>query len=166
MLRIFCTFVIIISTSYIGYSASDKLKKRSDTIDKIIHMFEEMSVLIRFKALTVYELADELKQNSMFCSLDFLNLLSRSETQSFSYQFSDAVNRSQCCLNEDDKSLLKSFGNSLGNTDVDGQLSSILVFKSNFEEKGRQAKNEYLKKSRLYRSFGILGGMFISIIVI
>lgn len=166
MFKILCACFIIACTSFIGISASDKLKNRADTLKKIEHMFEEMSVLIRYKAVTVFELIDELKNNSMLSKLDFLHIIKTDSFHSFSYSWINSIENSNCFLSQRDKELLKSFGERLGSSDIDGQLSSIALYKENFIKLKESAVDEYMKKSRLYRSFGILGGMFIAIIVI
>ena len=58
--------------SYYGISASDKLKSRADELEMIVHMLEETKILIRYKAMTVFDIVQALKENVIINQLDFI----------------------------------------------------------------------------------------------
>ena len=166
MLKLFGILAIIVSTSLIGVSMSDKLKKRVKELNLINYMLDEISVLIRYKAITVYEIVESLKQNQMYNDLGFITGFECDIKTPFYTAWDKSVSNMQSELTPYDKKLLKSFGNSLGTSDISGQLSSIEVFKSDFSKLEKEAAALYEKKSKLYRSLGLLGGMFVSIMLI
>lgn len=165
MFKIIGLLAIISASSLFGISCSDKLKRRVSELNLINYMLDEISVLIRYKAMTVYEIINALKQNKMYEKLSFINNLECNISTPFNSAWDKSIDNMQSELETADKKLLKSFGNSLGTTDILGQLSSIEVFKADFKRLEKEASESYGKKSRLYRSLGLLGGIFISIML-
>ena len=166
MIKFIGIILIVASSSLVGIMFSDKLKKRVAELNLINYMLEEISVLIRYKALPVYEIIKALKENQMYNSLNFINLINCNMQIPFNKAWEESIDNSKSELSSNDKKLLKSFGNSLGTSDISGQLASIEVFKVDFKKLEKEATNEYEKKSKLYRSLGILCGMFVSIMLI
>lgn len=68
-------------------------------------------------------------------------------------------------LLKDDRNIINQFGSKLGATDVDGQMKYCEYFKNVFSEKAEQLKNDYISKSKIYRSLGFFGGLAMSIIM-
>ncbi len=158
--------LIIGAASLIGISASDKLKSRADELEMIVHMLEETKILIRYKAMTVFDIVQALKENVIINQLDFIKKLEPAIETPFYISWEKSIVNMQSSLKDSDKKLLKSFGRSLGSSDIDGQLSNIEVYKEDFARIKATADNEFQKKSRLYRSLGVLSGMFLSIMLI
>ena len=166
MFKIIGMLAIIISTSMIGISCSEKLKKRAGELGLVCHMLEEMAILIRYKALTVYELIDNLKSNTMVCSLPFLSEFKSDVRLPFKSSWENNIDNINTFMNDGDVKLLKTLGSTLGTSDIDGQLQSLEVFKADFNRLEKEAIAAYEKKSKLYRSLGLLCGMFVSIMLI
>lgn len=166
MLKIFGAIAIVIATSLIGIMSSDKLKQRVKEINLINYMLEEISILIRYKAMTVYEIVENLKGNPVFNQLTFLNNIEFNLQMPFKIAWESNIDSMQSALKQSDLKMLKSFGATLGTSDIDGQLSTIAVFKENFSQLEKEAITNYEKKSKLYRSLGVLSGAFISIMLI
>ena len=166
MFKIIGMIVIVISTSMIGISCSEKLKKRAGELGLVCHMIEEMSLLIRYRALTVYELIENLKKNSMLCTLPFLNEFKADNGLPFKTSWEENVVNIHTFMNDGDIKLLKTLGGTLGTSDIDGQLQSLEVYKADFKRLEKEAIAAYEKKAKLYRSLGFLCGMFVSIMLI
>nr|WP_242823071.1 stage III sporulation protein AB [Ruminococcus flavefaciens] len=66
----------------------------------------------------------------------------------------------------EEKKLLIDFGNILGTTDIEGQISSIAAQITLMEGLREQRMAEYRQKGRLYRSLGVMAGVMIGIIII
>lgn len=58
------------------------------------------------------------------------------------------------------------FGKLLGKTDVEGQVSEILLTQKLIEKQIEKAEYEKLKNSKLYKSMGVICGLGICIILI
>lgn len=166
MIKVIGVLIVISSSTLVGIYFSDRLKSRLKEIKYIIYMFEQISVLIRYKALTVYEIIDYLKENKICSQLNFIKLFKNKEDISFEEQWCESIDNSQTYITKEDKKLLKSFGNVFGTSDVDGQLSDIELYKHNFIKIENDANEEFEKKSKLYKSLGIIIGAFISIMLI
>lgn len=166
MAKIIGIIIVVLSTSLIGIYFSDKLKNRVRELKNINYMFEQISVLVRYKALTVYEVIDELRQNQVCSNLNFIKKFIQREDIPFEKQWSQSIDNSQNYLNNEDKRVLKSFGNVFGTSDIEGQLSDIELYRHNFIKIENDANEEFEKKSKLYKSLGIIGGAFISIMLI
>ena len=69
-------------------------------------------------------------------------------------------------LNNEDIYIIKSFGKLLGKTDMQGQVSEILLTKKLVEKQINQAEIERQKNSKLCKTMGIISGLGICIILI
>ena len=68
-------------------------------------------------------------------------------------------------LNGEDIGLLKSFGNMLGKTDIDGQMSEINQFTQLLNGQIVSAEEEKNKNSKMYKSLGTIIGLGIVILL-
>lgn len=130
-------------------------------------MLEELSVQIRFRAATVYELLDYLSES--VGELEFL-CFARAELaagESFYCAWEKGLSLWQnTALHDEDRALLLSIGAKLGDSDVEGQLSTIELHKQHLSALLLIATEQRQKKGKLYRSMGVLGGVFIAIMLI
>lgn len=69
-------------------------------------------------------------------------------------------------LNSDDLNVLLSFGKSLGNTDVEGQIKNIRFTIEQLKILESKAEENRKKNETLYRNLGFLGGLALVIIFI
>jgi len=166
MIKFIGIISIVISTSLIGIFSSDKLKNRVKELNLINYMLEEIEILIRYKAMTVYEIVDTLRQNQAFNIFSFLNNIDNNMQIPFKTSWENNIDKMQSSLSQSDLKLLKSFGGSLGTSDISGQISTIKIYKENFLKLEKDATSVYEKKSKLYRSLGVLVGAFVSILLI
>lgn len=130
-------------------------------------------------------LAINISSSIRYCGADIYNVL-KQENSNIKIEFiDDVLNYMQAELSveeswesavklipinygllRDDKNIINQFGSKLGATDVDGQMKYCEYFKNVFSEKAEQLKNDYISKSKIYRSLGFFGGLAISIIMI
>lgn len=147
---------------------SEMLKKRHNYLKLVMLMLEETSVLIRFKACTVFEIASSLQNDARFKELEFLDKIDVNSTDlKFSELWSNAVNEVNISyLKKKDLECLLAIGNNLGNSDIEGQLSNILLEKEEIKFQINEAETEENTKSKMFRTLGVLSGAFISLIII
>ena len=79
----------------------------------------------------------------------------------FKMQWGKSIDSIKFSLLKEDLDLLKSFGSSLGTSDIAGQISTIKIYKENFLKQKKEASDIFEKKSKLYRSIGVLAGAFV-----
>lgn len=166
MLKIAGMIAIVISTSLFGISKADKLKRRRNELNLISHMLEDFIILIRFKALPLFEIVKQLKSNKLYKDSELFSNIDCSLEKPFYKAWEESIDNMHTYLNSNDLRLLKSFGSTLGRSDIEGELSNIEIYKSDFLKLEKSASEECEKKSQLYRSLGVLSGVFISILLI
>lgn len=148
---------------------SKQLNMRVKLLQLIRQILEDISIQLRFKASTVYEILDYLDNNPVYSQLGFLHTanLNKNSFKSFNEIWSESLDEWVCSpLKKEDFTLLKSIGNSLGTSDIEGQLSSLELFKEKAKMHFESAISERDKKSKLYRSLGVLSGIFVSVMIV
>lgn len=168
MLKLFGTVVLILSTSMVGVHFSGRLSERVRMLNAIKLMLEDISIHIRFRGLTVTELVQNLVRNPSMSECTFL--LTVEENLKVTRSFSEAWNLSidACnihCLKPSDREFLMEIGGFLGNSDIDGQLSSLELSKEKLRMLQQSAIEQCDKKGRLYRSLGVLSGAFAAVML-
>ena len=68
-------------------------------------------------------------------------------------------------LKNEDLNLIRTFGNMLGKTDVEGQISEINQFAILLNGQIEKAKDEEGKNSKMYKSLGTIVGLGIVILL-
>lgn len=168
MLKLIGTIVLIFSTSMVGIYFSGCLSERVRILNAVKLMLEELSIQIRFRGLTVTELVQELMENSALNECTFLlsveeNLIA---VKSFSRAWELSVDGwNTRGIKASDRELLKGIGGFLGNSDIDGQLSSLELSKEKLSVLQREATEQCEKRGRLYRSLGVLSGAFAAVML-
>lgn len=130
-------------------------------------MLDEMSVLMRFRALKTREMIEEISKQESLSDFIFLNILNDY------IELDDDINASwktaalrAFFLNESDKSILLSVGEQIGSTDIDGQLSMLTLNKTLAQRNLQQAENEYRTKGKTMRTVWCICGLAAGIIAI
>ena len=169
MLKITGIIFLITATSTVGMIMSKQLDMRVKLLQLIRQMLEDISIQLRFKASTVYEILEYLDNNPVYNQLGFLYTanLNKDSFKSFSEIWSESIDGWVCSpLKKEDFSLLNSIGSSLGTSDIEGQLSSLELFKEKAKMHFESASSERDKKLKLYRSLGVLSGIFVSVMIV
>ena len=139
-------------------------------LEASIVMIEELSLQIRYRALPVYELASALESSKGLEPLRFIGTLSEhiENERDFSIAWSNAIDSSkdQTSLKEDDIKILISVGNELGKSDIDGQISTLSLYRDMLSRSLKSAIEEKHNKGKMYRNLGALIGVGIAIILI
>lgn len=167
MLKFIGITVIISVTTFTGCYFSSALKKRLIMLKKLNYMLEEILLLLRYKSATVYEMAETLAGDERFSEFDFLKNIDRDCDISFQQSWCKAVYGSNLCgMKKSDIELIADIGKKLGTSDLDGQVSTVMLQRSEIEAAISSAEEEYAKKAKLYRSLGALTGAFVAIMLI
>lgn len=160
----FCLFAV---GTVIGASLSDRLRILRNYDRSLMTMMNQISVMIRYQALDVYEITTALRQLPACAELHFLKLLPAQyePSQDFHQVWKEAV-QSDKMLGNEETGLLLEFGCSFGMSDAEGQLSSLEAALASLSVIEKRRSEEYAKKGKLYRSVGMLFGVMAGIIVI
>ncbi|MDE5855121.1 MAG: stage III sporulation protein AB [Ruminococcus sp.] len=167
MLRIIAALAFTSAGGIMGFSMADKLKEARKICDDISSLFQRASFLIGYRCDDVYAVCRNLKADSEFKNLTFLQYLPDEYTVSEDFHICwNKALELQKNLGKEEKELLMYFGSVLGKSDVDGQLSSISEIQKELERISAIRLENLHKKGRLYRSTGLLFGVMAGILVI
>lgn len=167
MVKYLGIILIIMSCTGIGLNASNKLKNYRNSCRRLIEIVNSIAVMIRYKQMTFYEIAGELKTQSDLSQMQFVRYLPTSYNgiKSFSEEWEYSA-RHDCEIGEEEKNLLCGLASKLGTTDTSGQLSSLELLNEQLKKIEIRRNDEYSRKGKLYRSIGLLAGIMIGIVVI
>lgn len=126
-------------------------------------MLCEIEIMLRFISADVYEIAEKLRKK--FNELDFLDIVGQNSTVSFAEEWHNAVYKSRLPLSVGDRAFISSIGENLGKSDLEGQLCIISAEKAELSSMTECAVKDCEKKCKLYRTLGILGGIFVLLII-
>ena len=138
--------MLIISTGT-GLYLSSRLDKRVKALEEILLKVDEIKTMIRYQSVEPRQIFEKMAENFVLSNCSYQN---------------GNVNISEeglYMLDEQDKAILFDLLNGLGKTDTDGQLSMLEMSKSLLQSRLEQAREDYSKKGRMYRSTGVLLGI-------
>lgn len=158
---------IIMTTTLIGIRMSLSLSEREKRLRLIILMFDRFSTLIDFQAVHTGEILAQTATDVRFNDLHFLKEAFKmyKNGEIFRNAWDKAVNN-DISLGEEEKSILFSVGASIGKSNTAGQLSMLEINRQNIENIYENISRENLNKGKLYRSLGVLTGIFISVMLV
>ena len=165
MLKTAGIIVVIIVTTMTGSYFSNMLKVRVVNLKKINYMIDEIIIMLRFKASTVYEISEILKRSDRFSEFEFLNKIDKSVSFQQSW-YNSVLSYPPCGMKKSDVELLADIGKKLGTSDLEGQISTLSLQQAELLSSISSAEKDYFQKAKLYRSLGVLAGAFIAVMLI
>ena len=139
MIRIAGTLLIFLTSAAVGMFLSNSIKNKKERLIKERKMLEEISIMIRFNSFTLKEIIFELENSGL---------------------------KEDDILSESEKKLLTEIGYSLGTSDIDGQLSTLNIYKARLDELIEEESEKYRIKGKMYRSLGVMFGAMIGILIV
>lgn len=167
LLRVIAALMFAAAGAVGGFSRADALKSDLELCRETVELLRKSSILIRFQGLNVYELSARFRTSADLRRLTFLNDLPDgfSEGENFHELWKSAVS-CQGNIPEEERRLLMNFGEIIGTSDIAGQLASIEAITAELEAVEIRRRDDYIRKSRLYRSTGTLLGVMAGILII
>lgn len=163
-MRIVLAIFFIIAGTAAGLYRSAELKKREILLAELLRLLEKMSAQIRYRALPLGDLFTELDSAG---GGKFINKVAEYANNGVNRR--GAWNEAVCDFGEldpGDREILLSVGNSLGGSDIAGQLSMLELSGELLAVRQREAAETSSRKGAVYRSVGLLAGLGLAIIVI
>lgn len=160
-------FLIFLISMLIGNLISKKYILRTEELKE----FKGILNIIKNKIEFTYEPLPEIF-NEVACLSDnniskiFFNASANMKNLNAQEAWNMSLDRAKTNLNKEDIQNIKTLGKTLGQTDKDGQISSIEVTNSFIEMQISKAKKEEEKNSKMYKTLGIIVGMAFVIILI
>ena len=160
-MRVALAIFFITAGTAAGLYRSAELKKREALLSEIIRLLEKMAVQIRYRALPLGELFAEVNAGR------FIEKVNRYNGSGVNWR--GAWNEAVCDFSEltaEDREILLAVGNSLGQSDAEGQISMLEQERQLLCAHLKEAAESSAKKGAMYRSVGLLAGLGLAIIVI
>lgn len=164
MIKLIGSILIVFTGAGIGFSKAEKLEEQLGSVRLVIHMLNDVKVMLESAYLTTEEIADRLEQNSEYKKSGLFDNLPDGSEKILSVVRN--IDRSDFIRNEKDKERLKRFFGELGTTDISGQLSKAELCISEFKNAEEVYKEKVSRYARLYRGLGILSGAMTAVILL
>ncbi len=159
--------VIFLISTYIGFLKSKEYTDRIDELKKYENALNMFKAKIEFTYAPIKEIFENIsksiyenKNNIFKMTIENLN------TEDISKVWKLSVENYNGKFKKEDKEIIKMFGNLLGKTDKNGQISEIVLSQNFIMTQIEKAESERLKNGKLYKSMGVIVGLGIIIIFI
>lgn len=163
-------FILILgSSTSIGFLLSNRYTNRVEELKSISKLINILQNKIKFTRKPLKEIFSELSKlgenENINCIC--LKVSKNLENQKMSNIWNNMVEEESknLSLKDDDINLLKTLGNILGKSDVDGQMSEINLFAELFKNQIQKAEQEREKNAKMYKSLGTIIGLVIVIVL-
>ena len=165
--KIIGAVIIEAACGFSGFYASERLKKRHKYLGNIISALSLLETEINFGANKLKKAFAAIDEMTDTCGL-FSAAAGTLERDGIRRAWSDAVNekRRDMCLTDGDAEILELFGGRLGMTDTENQLKNIGHTKELLKVLEEKAAEDYSRSGKLYRSGGVLVGLFLILMLI
>lgn len=165
---LFLLLVLTGSTS-IGFLLSKKYSDRLIELNNIGNLINILQNKIKFTHKPLREVLEEtasIKENTRISEI-FLKTGQKLKNQRIEEAWNESISEQRFFLNleSEDINLLKTLGNVLGKTDVEGQMSEINQFNTLLKVQIKNAEEERNKNAKMYKSLGTIIGLAIVIIL-
>ena len=141
---------ITIAATLLGFSLSNKLKMRCETLNWYLQSVRIISDRIRYSSSELEKIVLELPAYKGYLGI----------------QYPFCVKAQNTALNSDDAALINEFFSRLGMGDVTEQINICTMYAREIEARYNDAQKEYQEKSKPIKSFGFLTGLGVAIILI
>lgn len=167
ILKYIILFVIFISSSGIGILYSKKYINREKELKEIKNALTIFKTKLLYTYETIPEIFKEIAQkvNAPICSI-FKMASDNMQEILASDAWIEAIDKSDNNLNKEDKRIIKDFSKLLGQTDVEGQISSVELVINFLDKQIEEAIIERKKSEKLYRTLGMTFGLGLVILLI
>lgn len=148
---------------------SIKISSRVKLLETIILFLEQIKTSIRFNSSQLPRIIVNMSGREEFRSLIFLAECKENLDKKIPFPLAWArgveASLNAGNISRQEKDLLLSFGQGLGTTDIEGQLSNCDVYIELFSNMLLKARQEKEIKGRLYTTLGLLSGLGTAILL-
>lgn len=157
-------FMVAIVCTYFGFSQSDRLKKRKDFLAAFLNALSFLETEIcfgRYDLKSIFKRIDDKKLFGLYTDCaEYISKLGIKKA------WKNSVNSVSGYLKPSDADAVLSLAAELGMSDVEGQKNAIKRTSQLITQCADNAEEEYARLGRVYRSCGVLAGIFVMIIFV
>lgn len=167
ILKIILLGSIFCGSTLIGIKIANKYKYRSMELHEMKDALNYFATKIEYTYEPLKDIFIEISNNIKTEIGGIFKVAAiKMEKLSAKEAWEDSVNISETSLSSYDLEIIKGFGNTLGQTDLQGQLSKVKLTLDFLEKQIEEAKIEENKNKKLYQTLGVLTGLGLVIILI
>lgn len=164
MIRGVGLLLLLVTAALCGNSAAVSLEQRVRRLRKLELFCDAAASELKFLLPTVGELLTHLAARAEYAELGFLQAMAGMET-GFPECWAAAVTTDKT-LSAEEREILRTIGETLGSTELAGQLSALALCRERFASCRESAEADLLRRGRLCRSMGLLTGIFLVILLL
>jgi stage III sporulation protein AB len=169
--KIFGSIIVLLSSSFLGYILSRDCIERPQQLrclQGLMQMFENQITYLSDVLVEAFERISRVGGETGIFFETTAELLKKGSAANASEAWEKAVKKCirKTALNREDEQILLSFGKSLGNTELEGQIKNIRLALAQLAMQEEKAEDNRKKNESMYRSLGILGGMAVVIVLL
>ena len=163
--------ILLIAIFSMSTAIGIQISKMYENRVKELKQFKNILNILKTKIKFTYEpLKDIFKQISQEKSNKieeiFENMTYKLAIEDVKSSWRDSIQEADISLNQEDKDVLKELGKVLGQTDADSQVSEIEVTENFLDMQIEKAEESRKKNQKIYKTLGILIGLFFVIVLI
>lgn len=165
---IFLIFTLTGSTS-VGFLISKRYSDRVRELNAFSNLINILQNKIKFTHKPLGEILEEtatVKENTYISEI-FLKASKKLKNEKIEDAWNEAISEERFFLNlnNEDLNLIRTLGNVLGKTDIEGQMSEINQFNTLLNVQKKNSEEERNKNSKMCKSLGTIIGLAIVIIL-
>lgn len=170
---IFIKYIILVCIFGISTSIGFILSKKTSDRVKELKEFKKATNMIENKMKFTYEPLGEIFNSISKTTCENISAIFKAGSKNLkeeniknAWKNAIELNENYLHINQEDKNIILSLGNSLGKTDVDGQVSELKLVKDFLDIQILKAEDDRRKNEKMYKSLGYIIGIAIVIILI
>ncbi|MBQ2847498.1 MAG: stage III sporulation protein AB [Clostridia bacterium] len=170
MIKIAAMLLIAFGFAFSGFSIASFYKKKTEILNDIVAMLSVAQTQLRYACMPVGSLMRILAENRRISNLGFISsCVKKTEIgKAFPPSWRESIEEEKelCRLIPDVLSYLFQFGEELGSTDLEGQLSCCEYYKQIFQKELEMRDEQNKKYSKLFPTLGVMLGISAAVIIV
>lgn len=160
MIKAFGALAVVLCGMAAGFEKALRLAERKKTLYRLELALYDIRSAMEYKAATTSEILEELVRNGFS---DFFREL---DSCDLSGSLARSAEFKRLNLSPSEKTVITEVFERLGTSDLETQLSMLDFQIHRFSAARQEFEASYEKRSRLYKSLGFLGGVFVSLLLL
>lgn len=172
MIKLLGSLMVVFACTGLGLMAGERKKDRRKQLKELLLHIKVLYGEIEYGRTALPEVLEIVAERNQGDMTDFFRRVSLELTQMQGETFSKVWKRCMdtelagTCLDRKDRLLLEGLGDNLGFLDQKMQLTTLTHYMMSLETAIEEAENEVKEKVKLYNLLGLLGGLFIMIVML
>ena len=159
--------LIFIMSSSIGIYISKMYENRVKELKQFKNILNILKGKIKFTYEPLGEIFKQISQNSSNKIEEiFDDMVNKMMFEDVKDAWKDSIQEADISLKQEDKDILKDLGKTLGQTDVENQISNINLTENFLNMQIEKAELDRQKNQKIYKTLGVIAGLIFVIILI